>query len=93
MSIPLRIEFSDALYHVTAQVDRREAIFEDEDDDDRQSFLQTLSKVVDRFNWLCHAYWLMTNYYHLVVKTSDTNLSKGMRHLNGVYTPFSTIWY
>jgi REP element-mobilizing transposase RayT len=28
----------------------------------------------------------MTNHYHLVVETPDGNLSKGMRHLNGVYT-------
>ena len=28
----------------------------------------------------------MDNHYHLLVKTPDGNLSKGMRHLNGVYT-------
>jgi hypothetical protein len=28
----------------------------------------------------------MTSHYHLVVATPDTNLSKGMRQLNGVYT-------
>ena len=28
----------------------------------------------------------MTNYYHVVVETAETNLSKGMRQLNGVYT-------
>jgi putative transposase len=28
----------------------------------------------------------MTNHYHLLVETPDGNLSKGMRHLNGVYT-------
>jgi hypothetical protein len=28
----------------------------------------------------------MTNHYHFVVETPDTNLSKGMRQLNGVYT-------
>ncbi len=84
MARPLRIEFSGALYHVTSRGDRREAIFED--DEDRQIFLHTLAEVVERFNWLCHAYCLMTNHYHLLVETPDGNLSKGMRHLNGVYT-------
>lgn len=87
MARPLRIEFSGALYHITARGDRREPIFED--DEDRLSFLRTLAEVVGRFNWLCHAYCLMTNHYHLMVETPDGNLSKGMRQLNGVYTQAS----
>lgn len=66
---------------------RREAIFED--DEDRRVFLSTLAEVVERFHWICHAYCLMTNHYHLVVETPDANLSKGMRQLNGVYTQAS----
>jgi len=42
--------------------------------------------VSERFHWLCHAYCLMGNHYHLVIETPDGNLSKGMRQLNGVYT-------
>lgn len=87
MARPLRIEFSGALYHVTSRGDRREDIFED--DDDRLMFLKALAEVVERFNWLCHAYCLMTNHYHLVVETPDGNLSKGMRQLNGVFTQAS----
>src|SRR5450759_4322091 len=37
-------------------------------------------------NWICHAYCLMSNHYHVVVETVEGNLSKGMRQLNGVYT-------
>lgn len=64
--------------------DRREDIFWD--DDDRTIFLETLGDVVSRFNWQCHAYCLMDNHYHLMIATPDGNLSKGMRHLNGVFT-------
>ncbi|MCP4647950.1 MAG: transposase, partial [bacterium] len=32
------------------------------------------------------AYCLMTNHYHLLIQTPDTNLSRCMRHVNGVYT-------
>jgi len=28
----------------------------------------------------------MSNYYHLLIETPDSNLSQGMRQLNGVYT-------
>jgi putative transposase len=87
MARPLRIEFAGALYHVTSRGDRREAVFED--DDDYVLFLSVLKEVVERFNWLCHAYCLMTNHYDLVVETPDGNLSKGMRQLNGLFTQAS----
>lgn len=87
MARPLRIEYPGAIYHVTSRGDRREPIFDD--DIDRQRFLATLAEVVKRYNWLCHAYCLMGNHYHLVVETPEGNLSLGMRHLNGLYTQAS----
>jgi REP element-mobilizing transposase RayT len=87
MARPLRIEFAGALYHVTSRGNRREPIYED--DEDRRMFLGILAEVVKQFNWICHAYCLMTNHYHLVVETPERNLSKGMRQLNGVYTQAS----
>jgi REP element-mobilizing transposase RayT len=45
-----------------------------------------LGDVCERFNWVCHAYCLMSNHYHLVVETVEGNLSAGMRQLNGVFT-------
>ena len=41
---------------------------------------------MERFNWTCHAYCLMSNHFHLLIETPDANLSRGMHHLNGVYT-------
>jgi putative transposase len=84
MARPLRIEFDGALYHVTSRGNERKAIFKD--DTDRKLFLDTLARVKDRFHWICHAYCLMNNHYHLVIETPDGNLSRGMRQLNGVYT-------
>lgn len=84
MARPLRIEFPGAVYHVTSRGNARQAIFVD--DEDRGGFLDLLSMVVERFHWLCHAYCLMENHYHLLIETPDGNLSKGMRELNGVYT-------
>ncbi len=84
MARPLRIEFEGAVYHVTSRGNAGQKIFLD--DADRQVFLEVLSSVVERFNWLCHAYCLMGNHYHLVIETPEGNLSRGMRQLNGVFT-------
>jgi len=87
MSRPLRIEFDGALYHVTSRGDRKEPIYDD--DLDRIKFLETLGEVISTYSWLCHAYCLMGNHYHLVIETPSGNLSRGMRQLNGVYTQAS----
>ena len=84
MSRPLRIEYADAVYHVTSRGTDRKSIFKDHKD--RGMLLNILEEVNDRYHWLCHAYCLMNNHYHLVIETPDGNLSKGMRQLNGVYT-------
>ncbi len=84
MARPLRIEFPGAVYHVTARGNARNAIFLD--DADRLNFLAVLEKAVERFGWRVHAYCLMDNHYHLLIETPEPTLSRGMRHLNGVYT-------
>ena len=84
MSRPLRLEFAGALYHVTARGDGREAIYLD--DEDRKAWLAVFELVCARFNWICHAYCLMGNHYHLLLETPEANLSAGMRQLGGVYT-------
>jgi REP element-mobilizing transposase RayT len=84
MARPLRVEFDGALDHVTSRGNAQEDIFDD--DGDRHTFLEILGKVVQRCHWLCHAYCLMDNHYHLVLETPEGNLSQGMRQLNGSYT-------
>jgi REP element-mobilizing transposase RayT len=84
MSRPLRIEFPGAVYHVTSRGDRREPIFDD--DVDRQLLLDVLAHGTDRFDAQVLAYCLMGNHYHFVLYTRSGNLSRLMRHLNGVYT-------
>lgn len=84
MARPLRIEYDGAVYHVTSRGNERKSIYKD--DEDRTLFLDILADTNRKFNWLCHAYCLMNNHYHLIIETPDGNLSKGMRQLNGVYT-------
>ncbi|MEI6510178.1 MAG: transposase [bacterium] len=81
---PLRIEYEGAVYHVTSRGDKGKEIFLHAEDG--ESFLTLLQQINRRYHWLCHAYCLMQNHYHLLIETPDANLSQGMRQLNGVYT-------
>jgi REP element-mobilizing transposase RayT len=44
-----------------------------------------LGMAVRRFGWSVTAWVLMTNHFHLVLKTPEPNLSKGMHWLNSTY--------
>jgi putative transposase len=84
VSRPLRLEHPGAVWHVTSRGNERREVFRD--DADRERWLGLLGKAVVLFAWRLHAYVLMSNHYHLLVETPVPSLSKGMRHLNGVYT-------
>ena len=53
MARPLRLELAGGLYHVTSRGDRRENIYEN--DEDRDKWLENLGNTCRRFNWRCHA--------------------------------------
>jgi REP element-mobilizing transposase RayT len=72
MARPLRLEFPGTIYRITSRGNARQAIFID--DEDRGRFLDVVSMVVERFQWLCHAYCLMENHYHLLIETPHANL-------------------
>lgn len=84
MARPLRLSFPGAVYHVTSRGNARHDIVAD--DRDRSQWVSLLAHVIDRYGWMCHAYCLMDNHYHLVIETPKPNLSIGMRQLNGRYT-------
>jgi len=80
----VRIQFPGAFYHVMCRGDRREPIFED--DDDRHTFLKTLGEAAGRTGWRVHAYVLMGNHYHLLLETPEANLVAGMTWFQTTYT-------
>ena len=84
MSRPLRIEYPGAWYHVMNRGRRHCDVFEEEED--FHLFLDILKNTSKMWNLKVSAYCLMSNHYHLLVQTPDGNLSRCMRHLNGVYT-------
>lgn len=84
MSRPLRIEYPDAWYHVMNRGRRGEAIYSDEMD--YKLFTDLLQETSEMWNIRISAYCLMPNHYHMLVQTPEANISRSMRHLNGVYT-------
>jgi len=84
MSRPLRIEYPGANYHVMNRGLGRTRIFIN--DKDRESFLQLMGEIARLWQVGIHAYCLMTDHYHLLLETPQGNLSRIMRHLDGLYT-------
>lgn len=86
MARPLRIEYKGAWYHVLNRGRRREKIFFE--NADYSFFLKLLGHCRKLFGVLVHCYSLIPNHYHLIIHTPNANLSRMMRHLNGVYTQY-----
>src|ERR1035441_7421979 len=84
MARKVRIQYPGAIYHVMNRGDRREAIFED--DEDRERLLQTLTQACQKTGWQVHAYCVMRNHFHLVIETPQPNPVVGMKWLLGTYT-------
>jgi REP-associated tyrosine transposase len=84
MSRPLRIEYPGAWYHVMNRGRRKEDIFLSRTD--YETFIKILQETSSSWNIKIAAYCLIPSHYHLLVQTPDGNISRCMRHINGVYT-------
>ena len=63
---------------------RAENIFSDKKD--YMMFINVIKEAVELWHVRVAAYCLMPNHYHILIQTPDANLSRCMRHINGVYT-------
>ena len=86
MGRPFRIEFKNAVYHITSRGNERKKIYRD--DGDKEKFLGLLEDYKNRYNFLIHCFVLMDNHYHLVIETLRPNLIKIMHGLNSGYTGY-----
>ena len=77
MARRLRIQYSDAIYHVMARGNGRQDIVQD--DADRGRLVACLERVVRRSGWSLYAFVFLTNHLHLVLQTPRPNLAKGMQ--------------
>ena len=79
-----RPAYPHAVYHVTARGNNRAAIFTD--DRDRDLLLTLFAEAVKRFNLEIFAFCLMTNHFHLFLRTPEANLSRALQWIASVYT-------
>lgn len=57
-------------------------------DFDREKFLEILAASIEQYNVEVHAYVLMSNHLHIIVKTREANLQKFMQRFNTSYTVY-----
>ena len=84
MPRPLRIEYPGAWYHVFSMAARRRPVFKTEEH--RDLFLEVVQQTAETYGVEVHAYSVVPDQYHLLIRTPRANLSRTMRQLNGVFT-------
>lgn len=84
MARPLRIEYPDATYHVSNFALDNQRAFPSAKYFD--AFIEGLEETCARLNVEVHAFCLLRDQYHLVIKTPEGNLSRFMRQVDGLYT-------
>ncbi len=86
MTRQLRIEFPGAWYHVMNRGASRQNLFSFSEH--FQYFLDLLSDIHETYGVEVHAYCLMNNHYHLLLRTPHGMLSRAMHYLNGMYARY-----
>ena len=79
-----RIDFPGAWHHVMNRGARKAPVFKLRED--CQGFLDLVEETTERFELELHAYSLMPNHFHALIRSRKGHLSKGMQHLLARYT-------
>ncbi len=73
-------------YHIINRgVEKRDIFLEKED---FEKFLEICDEYSKIFNFNIYSFCLMKNHYHLLIKTTDNNISQIMKHINMKYTVY-----
>lgn len=70
-------------YHIVNRGVEQRVIYKD--DEDFKTFLEILCTACRLYSVQLHGYALMSNHYHLLIETTQENLSKFMKHINASY--------
>lgn len=84
MSRPKRIWYPGATYHVMSRGNRRTVLFKDRYD--YLSFFRYLAKARNIYSFRIHSLCLMTNHFHMIVETENTELYKIMQKILHLYS-------
>ena len=83
MTRPLRIDIAGGWYHITSRGQNGERIFLD--DRDRAELVDRAGEMTKRYGVEIHAYALMPNHYHLLIRTPKANAIAAQQWLNNGY--------
>jgi putative transposase len=87
MARAIRMDYPETYYHVLSRGNEKKEIFLDKGD--YLKFLALLGKLAARFHLEIHAYVLMANHYHLLLRTKEANLSSAIQWLGVSYS----VWF
>lgn len=71
-------------YHIINRGVARNTIYHS--DEDFLNFLEILQDASDEYNFSIYSFCLMSNHYHLLLKTTSSNLSTFMQKINSRYS-------
>lgn len=78
-----RIEYPGAVYHIISRGNYRKDLFVT--GKSGESFEKALFEAINRCGWVVYAYVIMSNHYHLALKTPEPNLVAGMKWLQSTF--------
>ncbi|WP_430790718.1 REP-associated tyrosine transposase [Virgibacillus flavescens] len=86
-----RIWVPNSFYHITCRGNRKEALFKEEAD--YRTFLTILRQLHERAPFEIASYCLMSNHYHLQLRSKDHNLAKLMWYMNKKFATYFNAKY
>ena len=87
MARRVRVQYPGAIYHLMARGNGRQDIVRD--DADRDRLVEYLGRAAVRCSWRVFAFVIMSNHLHVVLKTPEPNLARGMQ---GFLSAYANVW-
>jgi REP element-mobilizing transposase RayT len=83
MARSLRIERSNGVYHIINRGNYRQDLFINEGA--HNSFESCLFEACEKCGWILEGFCVMTNHFHLIIRTPEGNLVYGMKWLQATF--------
>lgn len=79
-----RMQYEGAWYHVMNRGAGQKYILQQQHN--KETFLELLNEIHIKYGIEFHAYCLMDNHYHLLLRTPHSNIAIGMKYLQSMFT-------